>query len=144
MTKIEIPSDLIMLKNKNSVQKERTNTGLKNMHFSRLKLAFPVFKCFSTTIFLLALFGGIEKLSGVRASIASVDSNGVYNKLTVKISEQVPRQLCQQTLDTLEVSEKASKKLLHQRIKKSSKFKMPCQAIINNTFCCHKNVFANA
>ena len=105
-----------MLKNKNSVQKDRTYPRLKNMHFSRLKLAFPVFKCFCTTVFLLALFGGIEKLSGVRASIASVDSNGAYNKLTVKISDQVPRQLCQQTLDTLEVSKNANKKLLHQRI----------------------------
>ena len=62
-----------------------------------------VFGKFCVALMLYGTFSDTQILSGVQASIASVDSNGAYNKLTVKITDQVPRQLCQQTLDTLEV-----------------------------------------
>ena len=58
---------------------------------------------FSVILILFETFSGTKLLSGVDGSIASVDRFGAYNKLTVKITDQVPRQLCQQTLDTLEV-----------------------------------------
>ena len=58
---------------------------------------------FTVICILIETFGGTNLLSGVEGSIASVDRFGAYNKLTVKITDQVPRQLCQQTLDTLEV-----------------------------------------
>ena len=58
---------------------------------------------FLVILILFETFSGTKLLSGVDGSIASVDRFGAYNKLTVKITDQVPRQLCQQTLDTLEV-----------------------------------------
>ena len=62
-----------------------------------------VFGYFCVMFMVIGTFSGIGNLTEVEASIASVDSNGAYNKLTVKITDQVPRQLCKQTLDTLEV-----------------------------------------
>ena len=58
---------------------------------------------FSVILILFETFSGTKLLSGVDGSIARVDRFGAYNKLTVKITDHVPRQLCQQTLDTLEV-----------------------------------------
>ena len=58
---------------------------------------------FTVICILFGTFCGTNLLSAVEGSIASVDRFGAYNKLTVKITDQVPRQLCQQTLDTLEV-----------------------------------------
>ena len=58
---------------------------------------------FTVICILFGTFSGTNLLSAVEGSIASVDRFGAYNKLTVKITDQVPRQLCQQTLDTLEV-----------------------------------------
>jgi hypothetical protein len=89
---------------KNFIRRDKGYTHLKT------KIDYPpkmelnsVFGNFCVVLLLYGTLSGIQMLSGVQASIASVDSNGAYNKLTVKITDQVPRQLCQQTLDTLEV-----------------------------------------
>ena len=58
---------------------------------------------FCVIFVLLKTFVDIDFPPGVNASIVSVDESGAYNKLTVKITDDVPRPLCQQTLDTLEV-----------------------------------------
>ena len=89
---------------KNLIRRDKHNKHLRNKRDYPLKMELnSVFGKFCVILMLYGTYSGIQMLSGVQASIASVDSNGVYNKLTVKITDQVPRQLCQQTLDTLEV-----------------------------------------
>ena len=54
---------------------------------------------FAVTVYLM-LYNSITVLARI-----SVDpESGLYTGLTVKISDQVPRQFCKQTLDKLEVS----------------------------------------
>ena len=92
-----------MLICRNIARQDKNYQKLKNKKFYSSKMAYSLFNSFCTIIVFVEIFGGIERLSGAQGSIASVDINGAYNKLTVKITDQVPRQLCQQTLDTLEV-----------------------------------------
>ena len=76
----------------------------------RIKRKFPMkertkltYIYFCVIFVLLETFVNIDFPPGVNASIVTVDESGAYNKLTVKITDDVPRPLCQQTLDTLEV-----------------------------------------
>ena len=69
----------------------------------KVLLSFRRFCIVTFLLFELFRASPSVNLLSAQASIVSVDSNGVYNKLTVKISDQVPRQLCHQTLDRLEV-----------------------------------------
>ena len=41
--------------------------------------------------------------SNVQGSILKIDKDRIYSRMTVQISENVPRQLCKATLDNLEV-----------------------------------------
>ena len=41
--------------------------------------------------------------SNVQGSILKIDEDRIYSRMTVQISENVPRQLCKATLDNLEV-----------------------------------------
>ena len=75
----------------------------KNISLVKMKRKIVLRWYFTVICILFETFSGTNLLSGVGGSIASVDRFGAYNKLTVKITDQVPRQLCQQTLDTLEV-----------------------------------------
>ena len=75
----------------------------KNISLVKMKRKIVLRWYFTVICILFETFSGTNLLSGVEGSIASVDRFGAYNKLTVKITDQVPRQLCQQTLDTLEV-----------------------------------------
>ena len=75
----------------------------RNLSLVKMKRKIVLRWYFTVICILFETFSGTNLLSGVEGSIASVDRFGAYNKLTVKITDQVPRQLCQQTLDTLEV-----------------------------------------
>jgi hypothetical protein len=46
----------------------------------------------------------------VRASMLKIDKDRIYSRMTVKISEQVPRQLCKQLIENLEVRLLSNKK----------------------------------
>ena len=92
-----------MLLNRKILRKDKRYQQLKNKTCYTTKMAHSLFSYFCTLVLILEIASVTQTLSGVRASIVSVDSNGAYNKLTVKITDHVPRQLCQQTLDTLEV-----------------------------------------
>ena len=54
---------------------------------------------FAVTVYLM-----LYNSSTVLARISVDPESGLYTGLTVKISDQVPRQFCKQTLDKLEVS----------------------------------------
>ena len=89
---------------KHLTRKDKHYRHLKTKNYCPLKMdRKSLFGGFCVIFILFGTFSDIHILSAVEASIVSVDSNGAYNKLTVKITDKVPRQLCQQTLDTLEV-----------------------------------------
>ena len=100
-----ITSGIMIPINENRLWIAKSYQRLNTDTFCHLKMRRNLIfrKYFFVIAMFFGTFCGLENLSAVQASIANVDRNGAYNKLTVKITEQVPRQLCQQTLDNLEV-----------------------------------------
>ena len=49
--------------------------------------------------FLVIMLVSIES----HGSVLTLDKNGVYQRLTVEVTEAVPRQLCQRALNNLQV-----------------------------------------
>ena len=59
-----------------------------------------------TLVYLSALLAASP---GVGGKLKVDTQTGLYTGFTVKISDQVPRQFCKQTLEKLEVSKKKSR-----------------------------------
>ena len=78
-------------------------------------LRYKKFKMGSKT----ALFLLLQTVLYAQSSLIQIDSeNHLYQRLTVEVTDQVPRHLCQETLSHLEVRKKnlLSKKIGHIKI----------------------------